>query len=185
MKSLLKIIVALIPVFAMPVGAVFSFPDSGIEQAVEKQAVETYGPQYTKSSVEPAGINLAPLSAGDSLTELVVGNPEGFQTGHALSLGEITLAPDTDTDTDTVKGDPVLIDSLRILAPEFTFEQSVGGSNLQQSRKNVAAFTGASTAVATDDTRNPQSGTGPILLAAKCKAHTHFWRLNQSIGIAL
>ena len=181
MKSLLKIIVALIPVFAMPVGAVFSFLDSGIEQAVDKQAVETYGPQYTKSSVEPAGINLAPLSAGDSLTELVVGNPEGFQTGHALSLGEIILAPDTDT----VTGDPVLMDSLRILAPEITFEQSVGGSNLQQSRKNVAAFPGASTAVATDDTRNSQSGTGPILLAAKCKAHTHFWRLNQSIGIAL
>ena len=155
MKRLLKIVVVLVLVVAIFVGVVFFYLDSGI-----KQTVETYGPHYTKSSVELANVNLSPLSGKVSLKGLVVGNPQGFQTKNAFSLGEITIA----LDTDTVAADPIVIESLRIIAPEITFEQGKSGSNLQQLQKNVAASTRSGANASGSAEQNAETGPGRKLI---------------------
>ena len=43
----------------------------------------------------------------------------------------------------TVTGDPIVVNSLRIIAPEITFEQGKSGSNLEQLQKNVEQSVGA------------------------------------------
>lgn len=154
MKLMLKIIVALVLLAAILIGVVFFYLDSGI-----KQAVETYGPRYTKSSVRLARVDLSPWSGKGSLKGLVVANPAGFQADNAFSLGETAIV----LDTDTLTADPVVIESLRIIAPEITYEQGKGGSNLQQLQKNLAVSTSAGAGKGSDE-HNAEAGEGRKLI---------------------
>lgn len=135
MKILLKLLFALVLVIALVVGIGIFYLDSGI-----KKAVETFGPQYTQTDVSLGRANLSPWSGKGSLHNLLVANPEGFTAAHAFSLGEISV----EVDTDTLGSDPIVISSLRIIAPEITFEQGKSGSNLQRLQRNVEQSIGSS-----------------------------------------
>ncbi len=132
MKILLKLVGILVLVVAILVGIGIYFLDSGI-----KKAVETLGPQYIQTDVKLASARLTPWSGEGSMRGLVVGNPEGFDTPNALSLGEIAL----DVDIQSVTSNPVLVKSLRVIKPVITVEQGRSGSNLQQLQKNIQRST--------------------------------------------
>ena len=59
---------------------------------VIRSAVETYGPQATKSEVKLGSVNVSPFSGNASLSNLVVGNPQGFKTPSAYKLGGMRVA---------------------------------------------------------------------------------------------
>jgi len=103
-----------------------------------KAAVESIGPKITQSEVTLAQVKLSPRTGEGALRGLVVGNPAGFKTGYALSLGEIAVT----LDTDTLGSNPVVINSIRILAPEITYEAGKTLNNLQQLQKNVEKAVG-------------------------------------------
>ncbi|MBV1932946.1 MAG: hypothetical protein KUG71_14675 [Porticoccaceae bacterium] len=153
MKTLLKIIALLVLVVAILVGVGIYFLDSGI-----KTAVETFGPQYTRTDVSLGGAKLSPWSGEGSLRNLVVANPDGFKTPNAFSLGEIAIT----LDTDSLTADPIVVTSLRILAPEITYEQGKSSTNLQQLQKNVEQSVGSTAAPSDADTDT--SGTGTKLI---------------------
>lgn len=135
MKMLLKIIALLVLVVVILLGIGFYYLDSGI-----KTAVETFGPQYTQTNVSLGRAKLSPWSGEGSLHNLVVANPQGFQTANAFSLGEITIV----VDTESLTSNPIVINSLRIIAPEITFEQGKSGTNLQALQKNIERAVAAS-----------------------------------------
>lgn len=141
MKTLFKLLIALVLVIAIVVGVGIFYLDSGI-----KKAVETFGPQYTQTEVSLGRANLSPWSGKGSLHNLMVANPEGFEAAHAVSLGEISV----EVDTDSVGSDPIVISSLRIIAPEITFEQGKSGSNLQRLQRNIEQSAGSSSSSETD-----------------------------------
>lgn len=136
MKVLLKIVGLLVLVLGVLIGMAIYYLDSGIEKAVE-----TYGPRYTQTPVELASATLLPWSGKGSMRGLVVANPDGYNTPNAFTLGEISFS----VNTSTLTGNPVLINSLRIVAPEITLEQGSNGSNLQQLQRNVEKTIGAGT----------------------------------------
>ena len=154
MKTLLKIIALLVLVVAILVGVGIYFLDSGI-----KTAVETFGPQYTRTDVSLGDAKLSPWSGEGSLSNLVVANPEGFKTPNAFSLGEITIA----LDTESLTADPIVITSLRILAPEITYEQGKSSTNLQELQKNVAQSVGSTAAPSDTGTDTSDAGTKLII----------------------
>lgn len=86
----------------------------------------------------------AEISATDgqgALRGLSVGNPSGFETPRAFSLGEIKVT----VDVGSVGSDPVVIKEVVIDKPAVTYEvASDGGSNIDAIRRNVEAFTGGS-----------------------------------------
>ena len=153
MKTLLKIIGLLMLVVAILVGVGVFYLDSGI-----KKAVETFGPQYTQTDVRLGRASLSPWSGKGSLHNLIVANPDGFQTANAFSLGEIAI----DVDTTSITSDPVVINSLRIIAPEITYEQSKTGTNLQRLQKNVEQSIGSGTTSA--DAGAEEAGAGTKLI---------------------
>ena len=153
MKTLLKIIALLVLVVVILVGVGIYFLDSGI-----KTAVETFGPQYTRTDVSLGSAKLSPWSGEGSLSNLVVANPDGFKTPNAFSLGEIAIA----LDTESLTADPIVVTSLRILAPEITYEQGKSSTNLEQLQKNVEQSVGATTAAS--DTSTDDSGAGTKLI---------------------
>ena len=91
-----------------------------------------------------------------------MGNPDGFKAPNAFSLGEIAVV----IDTDTITSDPVVITSLRIIAPEITFEQGKSGSNLQRLQKNVeqSVGSGGGSSNSSKESSEEDSGEGVKLI---------------------
>ncbi|OUS16559.1 hypothetical protein A9Q88_06690 [Gammaproteobacteria bacterium 50_400_T64] len=141
MKVIIKILGVLVLVVAIVVAASLYYLDSGI-----KKAVETFGPQYTKTRVELNDVSLSPLSGKGSLSGLAVGNPQGFSDANAFYLGEIAIV----VDTQTLRSNPVVIQSIRIISPEITLEQIKKMTNLQQLLKNIEQPAGSAESTGED-----------------------------------
>lgn len=139
MKALLKIVGVLLLLVIIGVVVLVLNLDKGI-----KAAVETLGPKFTQSEVQLDKVSLSARSGEGSLRGLVVGNPSGFQSANAFSLGEIAIA----LDTETVASEVIIINSIRILQPEITYEMGKPMSNLQQLQKNVQQAVGTSSSSA-------------------------------------
>jgi uncharacterized protein involved in outer membrane biogenesis len=101
-----------------------------------KTAVETIGPELTGSEVTLDSVELSLTDAKGSLSGLRVGNPEGFAAADAFKLGVISFA----VDPESLAGDTIVVDSLRVVAPEITMERADGRSNLDQIQANIADY---------------------------------------------
>lgn len=104
-----------------------------------KTAVETIGPELTGSEVTLSSVDLSLTDAKGSFSGLRVGNPQGFAAADAFKLGLISFA----MDAEHLAGNTIVIDSLRIVAPEITMERVGGRSNLDQIQANIANYLGA------------------------------------------
>ena len=106
-----------------------------------KKGVETFGPQVAKVPVTLEGVNLSLLSGSGGIKGLVIGNPEGYKTPHAMSLGLASMS----VSPSSVLSDKIVVNSIRIEAPQITIEIGPGGSNLQRIQENLESYAGSST----------------------------------------
>lgn len=102
-------------------------------EALIKRAIEHFGPDLTGVSVRVKAVKFEPLDGSGAITGLEVGNPPGFSTAKALTLGEIRLA----VDPATVTADVVRIKELSIEAPNLTYERGSKGDNLTTIQKHI------------------------------------------------
>lgn len=114
MSKLVKIFIALSLVF---VALVVINLGSGL-----KALVETLGPEMTQSPVTLDSASLSLLSGEGSFVGLRIGNPQGFDTQEAFSLGEIHFT----VNQDSLITDIIVLKSLSIVAPEVTLERGAG-----------------------------------------------------------
>ncbi len=142
MKTLVKVVAVLFVVVLLVVVFAILNLDKGI-----KAAVENIGPKLTQSSVTLDDVELSLASGEGSLRGLVVGNPSGFKSPSAFSLGEIFLS----VDPESVTTDTIVLNSIRIVAPAITYESANGTTNLAQLQKNVEQATGGSSSDATEE----------------------------------
>jgi hypothetical protein len=134
MKKILIGIVALVVVvvIAIVVGVAF-FLDGGI-----KKGVETYGPQITKVDVKLDAVTVSLLSGSGKIKGLLVGNPAGYATPHAIRMDSASLA----LNPKSVFSDKVHIKSIRVESPNIYYEGGLGGDNLRTILNNVTEATG-------------------------------------------
>lgn len=104
-----------------------------------KKGVETLGPQITKVDIQLAGVNLSLFSGSGSVKGLVIGNPEGYKTPNAISVGSTSVS----VSPGSLLSDKIVVKSIRVEAPEITFELGPGGSNLQKIQANLESTLGA------------------------------------------
>ena len=100
---------------------------------IVKKGVETVGPNLTKTTVK---LNLATVSVFNGSGELKgfeIGNPEGFKSPTAIKMGSVGLA----LEPKSVLGKKVVIRSVRVEAPEITYEAALGGSNIGKILDNL------------------------------------------------
>jgi hypothetical protein len=116
---------------------------------VIKQGVETFGPKLTRTSVKLEKASLLLFSGSGSLEGLVVGNPEGFLTPRAISVGSASLA----IEPRSLLSDKIVIRSIKVEAPEIMLETGLGGSNLGKILANVQAAAGGGATNATAETK--------------------------------
>ena len=131
MKKILIAMFALVGVVVIAIAVgVALFLDSGI-----KRGVETLGPQLTKVDVKLDGVSVSLLSGTGQIKGLVVGNPAGYQTPHAIRVDEASLA----LTPSSLFSDKVIVKSIRIESPNIYYEIGLGGDNLRSIMNNVSA----------------------------------------------
>jgi hypothetical protein len=101
--------------------------------ALIKRAVEHYGPQVTGVSVNVKAVKLEPIEGRGTISGLEIGNPPGFSTARALTLGEMRLA----IDPSTLRSDVVHIREISLEAPNITYERGAQGDNLGAIQKHI------------------------------------------------
>ncbi len=99
-------------------------------------AVEKYGSEITGVRVSLAKSNIEAGSGRGTLSGLVVGNPEGFNTDSVFELGSVSVT----LDMGSLTGDTIIIKEITIEEPQVTYEMSGGGSNIDAIQHNVDAY---------------------------------------------
>lgn len=101
--------------------------------SVVAQAIRSYGPDITGVSVKLGGVKIQPTEGRAALHGLELGNPAGFKTERALSVGQIS----TTLDIASLNKDVVLIKEVVVEQPEVVYEYASGGSNLDVIQRHV------------------------------------------------
>jgi hypothetical protein len=105
--------------------------------AIVARAIESEGSKVTETHVGVAGVDIKLRDGRGAIESLTIASPSGYQADNVFSLGEITLG----IDLKSVRQDPVVLDEVRITAPEVFAEfNEKGGSNLDEIRKRVQGY---------------------------------------------
>ena len=163
MKKFLLIGGGIVAVLIVAVVALVIFVFSELDSIV-KAAVEEVGSEATKTEVRLADVEISLTSGKGALRGLKVGNPSGFATDSAMSLGAISV----DLNTETVGSDTIVIREVVIAKPEVTYEiDDKGNSNIQTIQKNVQSFAGGKSGASGKSSGSASSGSkdeGPKLV---------------------
>ncbi len=137
MKKLVTIFAVLVVV-----GVVLLFVSSRIIGSGIKAGVETFGPEVTQTTITLESVELSAFSGAGSIKGLVVGNPEGFNTPHAIKLDGFSMK----LQPMSVLSDKIVINEIIIDGPEFIYESglNIKNSNISAILANIEAFTGES-----------------------------------------
>jgi uncharacterized protein involved in outer membrane biogenesis len=127
-KILVRILIGVVVLIVVVALAIHFFLDSAV-----KNGIETLGPKMTKVDVKLDAVTISLLSGSGKIKGLVVGNPEGYKTPHAISVGTASLA----LKPGTLLSDKVVIKSINLEGPEITFEGGLGGNNLSKILANL------------------------------------------------
>jgi uncharacterized protein involved in outer membrane biogenesis len=133
-KLIIRLLIALVVVIILAFLAVGLFLDGAI-----KRGVETFGPKLTKVEIKLQSVSLSLLSGAGTVKGLLVGNPEGFKTPSAITVGEATLA----LKPGSLLSDKIVIKTINVQAPEITFETDLRQNNLSKILSNMREATGS------------------------------------------
>ncbi|MBM4309913.1 MAG: AsmA family protein [Deltaproteobacteria bacterium] len=100
-----------------------------------KTAVNTYGPQLTKTELRLGDVSISLLSGTAELRDFFLGNPQGFASPEAVRVGSISI----DIDKKSIAGDTIIIHSIEVIAPAITYEKKRGTDNFQAIANNVSS----------------------------------------------
>ena len=124
---------------------------------IVKTGMETAGPKITQVSIKVDAVKLTLVTGSAQVKGLVVGNPEGYKTPQAISVGSAAV----DVNPFSVLSDKIVIRSVRVEAPEITFEGNpFSGNNLSAIMKNVNAATKGGGPGSTNATAKPAGQSG-------------------------
>ena len=103
-----------------------------------KNAVNTYGPEFTKSKVSLKDVSVSLLSAKAKLKDFYLGNPKGFKAPDAMKVGSILV----DIDEKSITSDKIIIEKIEVIKPEISYERMGGTDNFQTILNNVQQAAG-------------------------------------------
>jgi len=130
-KSFLGVVAVLAVLIVVTVIGAGIFLDS-----IAKKSLETVGSKIARDSIKVDAVNLSLLTGSARVKGLVVGNPEGYKTPQAISVGSAAVG----VNPFSVLSDKIVVRSVRVEAAEITFEGGLGGNNLSKIMDNVNAI---------------------------------------------
>ena len=134
MKKLAAAVLVLVAV----IGAVVFWLSGNLDGLI-KNAMANYGNAMTQAKVAVDEVKVAPIDGKGTLGNLVIGNPAGFRTPHAVKVGRIEV----DIDIASVTRDVILIRRIAIVAPQVNYELGSAMTNFDAIQKNIASYLGS------------------------------------------
>ena len=102
-----------------------------------KVAVNTYGPKITGTELRVDDVGISIFSAEAKLKKFFLGNPKGFKSPSAMTVGSIFV----DVDQGSITKNPIIINRIEVVEPEITYEKRGKEDNfrtiLNHVQKNV------------------------------------------------
>jgi len=120
--------------------------------SIIQKGLETAGPKIAGVEMKLDSASVSLFSGRATLKGLFVGNPPGFKTPYAIKLGQASAA----LKPCSLLGDKIVVQSVRLQAPEVTFEGSLKDSNLGRILENIRQ----SIAAEKSAQAKPQKGAG-------------------------
>ena len=98
-----------------------------------KQAVNSYGPEITKTELHVADVGVSIFSAEAKIKNFFLGNPAGFKTPSAMKIGSVLV----NVDEKSLTGNTIVIDRIEVISPEITYEKKGESDNFNTILKNI------------------------------------------------
>ena len=130
-----KIFIGIAVILVIVIGVVFY----GASQSgtIIREAVLEYAPPATGADVSLDKVNVALLGGSAGLSNLTVGNPTGFKSDYAFKVANM----DVKIDLDSLLGDVIHIEEVRIDGADLIYEIGTRGNNISKIQKNIEAYT--------------------------------------------
>jgi hypothetical protein len=119
--------------------------------SIVQRAITRYGSQMTQAKVTVDAVQIRTADGLGVVRGLVVGNPDGFKSAHALKVGVIEVA----VDIRTLADDVVVVKRIVIESPDVIYEKATAGTNFEAIQRNI------SQAVATGTAGGPEAPVKP------------------------
>lgn len=103
-----------------------------------KGAIEKYGSEMTRAKVTVGAVEIKPADGRGVIRGLVIGNPAGFKTAHAMQVAEVEVA----IDIGTLTGGVITVKKIGIKAPNIIYEKGDALTNFDAIQKNIADYLG-------------------------------------------
>jgi uncharacterized protein involved in outer membrane biogenesis len=120
---------------------------------IVKKAINEYGPQMTQTTVSIDAVNLSLLTGSAKVKGLAVGDPQGYKSPQAISVGTIVVG----VDPTSLFSDKIVVRSIRLESPNITFEGGLAGNNLSQILDNVDSSGSKGGTLSTNTAVQPKS----------------------------
>jgi len=132
----MKKIVIFIAILLLAIAGVAIYGASQSETLI-RDAVVDYAPKATGASVELEKVNVSLWGGKAGISNLTVGNPQGFKSDYAFKVGKV----DVQLDIDSILSDIIRIKEIRIDGADLIYEISTKGNNISKIQKNIEAYT--------------------------------------------
>lgn len=148
MKAI-KILAVVALLVVLLAGGVFAYLFFNLNYLV-KEAVETYGPEITKTQVALRSVDIKPFDGKGELSGFVISNPSGFDGPHLLKADKITLQ----IDPLSVTKDVIVIKEMTIDGVNVSAVQKGLTTNLQEMLKNFKQEPSAGTEATSTESKD-------------------------------
>jgi len=125
-----------------------------------KSAVNTYGPDITKTDVSLGDVDVSIFSAEARLKDFLLGNPKGFKTPQAMKVGSVYV----DVDESSLTSETIIIDKIEVVAPDITYEKISGTDNFKTILNSVQKAVGAEKKSESTMQESEKKGAGKKIL---------------------
>ena len=132
-----KALLAIVLVLAAAIGGGIWWLHGNLDGLL-KSAIEDYGSKMTQAKVSVGAVELKATDGKGAIRGLVVGNPAGFKTAHAMQVAEIAV----EVDVATLAKDVVHVKRIAIVAPDVIYEKGDAMTNFDAIQKNIATYLG-------------------------------------------
>jgi hypothetical protein len=105
-----------------------------------KKAVETVGPEVTKTTLEISRVSLLPFAGSGSIHGFTLGNPAGFKSPQAMSVGKVHIS----VEPKSLLSEVIVVRQVEVRSPEIWVEGSPTENNLTKIQRNAESFVGPS-----------------------------------------
>lgn len=106
---------------------------SGNFERLLRGAIATHGSAMAGAPVSVQRIEIDPGSGQGALHGLLIGNPSGFQTPHALRVERVAI----DIDLSTVTQEVVHIRRIEVIAPDVIYEKGESLTNFEALQRHI------------------------------------------------